>query len=88
MPMYGKNHNNIVIILKVIIFKKPALIPPMQVVLLLLLVQETQRDEAPSLGQEDPLQSEMATYPSILACRIPQTGAWLQFMGSQRVRHN
>ena len=36
-----------------------------------------------SLGQEDPLEKEMATYSSILAWRIP-----LQFMGSQRHRHN
>ena len=26
-----------------------------------------------SLGQEDPLEKEMATYSSILACRIPWT---------------
>ena len=26
-----------------------------------------------SLGGEDPLEEGMATYPSILACRIPQT---------------
>ena len=30
-----------------------------------------------SLGQEDPLEKEMAIHPSILAWRIPQTeGAW------------
>ena len=27
----------------------------------------------PSLGHEDPLEEVMATYPSILAWRIPQT---------------
>ena len=29
-----------------------------------------------SLGQEDPLEKEMATHSSILAWRVPQTGAW------------
>ena len=44
----------------------------------------------PSLGQEDPLEQEMATHPSILAWRIPQTEEpdGLQSMGSQRVRHD
>ena len=43
-----------------------------------------------SLGQEDPLEKEMATHSSILAWRIPWTGepGRLQSMGSQRVRHN
>ena len=52
-----------------------------------LPMQETQ---AQSLGQEDTLEKEMATHPSILACRIPLTEepGRLEFMGSQRVRHN
>ena len=43
----------------------------------------------PSLGQEDPLEEEMATHSSILAWRIPWTEklSGLQYMGSQRVRH-
>ena len=43
-----------------------------------------------SLGQEDPLEKEMATHLSILAWRIPWTEepGGLQSMGSQRVRHN
>ena len=43
----------------------------------------------PSLGREDPLEEGMATHPSILAWRIPQTEepGWLQSMGSQRLRH-
>ena len=43
-----------------------------------------------SLGQEDPLEKEMATHSSILAWRIPWTGepGGLQSMGSQRVRHD
>ena len=35
--------------------------------------QETQETQAPSLGQEDPLEEEMVTHYSILAWRIPQT---------------
>ena len=43
-----------------------------------------------SLGWEDPLEKEMATYSSILAWRIPWTEepGGLQSMGSQRVRHD
>ena len=41
------------------------------------------------LGQEDPLEKEMATHSSILAWRIPWTeeSGRLQSMGSQRVEH-
>ena len=44
----------------------------------------------PSLGREDPLQKEMATYSSILALEIPQTKepGKLQPMGLQRVGHD
>ena len=43
-----------------------------------------------SLGQEDPLEKEMATYSSILAWRIQWTeeSGRLQSTGSQRVRHD
>ena len=43
-----------------------------------------------SLGQEDPLENEVATHSSILAWRIPQTEEpdRLQSMGSQRVGHD
>jgi len=43
-----------------------------------------------SLGQEDPLEKEMATYSSILAWRIPWTEepGGLQSTGLQRVGHN
>ena len=43
-----------------------------------------------SLGQEDPLEKEMATHSSILAWKIPWTekSGRLQSMGSQRVRHD
>ena len=43
-----------------------------------------------SLGQEDPLQKEMATHSSTLAWKIPWTEepGGLQSMGSQRVEHD
>ena len=43
-----------------------------------------------SLGQEDPLDKGMTTHSSTLAWRIPWTEepGGLQFMGSQRVRHD
>ena len=43
-----------------------------------------------SLGWEDPLEKGMATYSSVLACRIPWTDepGRLQSMGSQRVGHD
>ena len=50
-------------------------------------VQETQIHP---LGQEDPLEKEMATHSSILAWRIPWTEepGGLQTMRSQRVGHD
>ena len=41
-------------------------------------------------GWEDPLEEDMATQSNILAWRIPWTEqpGELQFIGSQRVRHN
>ena len=43
-----------------------------------------------SLGQEDPLEEEMATHSSILAWKIPWTEepGRLQSMESQRVGHD
>ena len=43
-----------------------------------------------SLGQEDPLEKEMATHSSVLAWKIPWTEepGRLQSMGLQRVRHD
>ena len=43
-----------------------------------------------SLGQDDPLEQEMATYSSILAWRIPWTEepGGLQSIGLQRVGHD
>ena len=43
-----------------------------------------------TLGQEDPLEKEMATHSSTLAWKIPQMEepGRLQSVGSQRVGHN
>ena len=43
-----------------------------------------------SLGQEDPLEKEMATHSSTLAWKIPwrEESGGLQSMGLQRVRHD
>ena len=43
-----------------------------------------------SLGQEDPLEEEMATHSSILAWEIPwsEEPGRLQSMGFQRIRHD
>ena len=49
-----------------------------------------QETRVQSLGQEDPLEKEMATQSSILAWEIPWTeeAGGLQFMESQRVGHD
>ena len=49
-----------------------------------------QKTQVWSLGQEDPLEKEMATHSSILAWRIPwrEEPARLQSIGSQRVRQD
>ena len=51
---------------------------------------EVQETQVQSLGQEDPLEKEVATHTSILAWKIPwvEEHGRLQSMGSQRVRHN
>ena len=45
-----------------------------------------QEIQVPSLGQEDPLEKEMATHSSILAWEIPWTvePGMLQFIGLQK----
>ena len=50
-------------------------------------MQETQ---VQSLGREDPLEKGMTTHSNVLAWRIPwiMEPGGLQFVGSQRVRHN
>ena len=53
-------------------------------------MQETQEMRVQSLGQEDPLEKEMATHSSIIAWKIPWTEkpGRLQSMGSRRIRHD
>ena len=53
-------------------------------------MQEMQEMWDRSLGQEDPLEEEMATQSRILAWRIPWTEKHgrLQSTGLQRVRHD
>ena len=48
-----------------------------------------QKTQVQFLGQEDPLEKEMATNSSIFTWKIPWTKepGGLQFMGSPRVRH-
>ena len=53
-------------------------------------VQEAEETQVRPLGQEDPLEEEMAMHSSILAWKIPWTGepGGLQSTGSQRVGHD
>ena len=53
-------------------------------------MQETQQAWVQSLGQEDPIEEEMATQSSILAWKIPRTEEldWLQSKMLQRVGHD
>jgi len=55
-----------------------------------LAIQETQETQVQSLGQEDPLEEEMATCSSILTWKTPWTEepGGLQSKVSQRVRHD
>ena len=55
-----------------------------------LPMQETQAIWVQSLSQENLLEKEMATHPSILAWEIPWTEkpGGLQSMGPRRVRHD
>ena len=50
----------------------------------------TQEEWVQSLGQEDPLEKEMATHPSILAWRIHGQRSLVGYspVELQRVRHN
>ena len=50
----------------------------------------TQETRVQSLGWEDPLEKEMATYSSVLAWSVPWTEkpGGLQSMGSQRVEYD
>ena len=50
-------------------------------------MQKTQETWVQSLGQEDPLEEEIATHSSILTWRIPWTegSSWKQSMESQEL---
>ena len=65
----------------------PLTSPVAQTVKSLPAVQETQ---VLSLGQEDPLEKEIATHSNTLAWKIPwvEEPGRLQSMGSQRAGHN
>ena len=64
--------------------------PGASVVKTRLPMQQTQEAGVQSLGQEDPLEEEMAIHSSILAWRTPQTEepGGLQFTESQRIEHD
>ena len=53
-------------------------------------MQETEETRVQALGQEDPLEEEMATHSSILAWKIPrmEDPGGLQSMGLQRAGHD
>ena len=53
-------------------------------------MQETQEMRVLSLGRKDLLDREMASYSSILACKLPMTEepGGIQSKGSQRARHD
>ena len=53
-------------------------------------MQETQETWVRSLGQEDPLEKEMATHSGVFAWKIPwaEEPGGLQSMGPQRVRND
>ena len=54
------------------------------------ICQPVQEMQVRALGQEDPLEKEMATHSSILAWRMPWTEklGGLKYMGLQRVGHD
>ena len=53
-------------------------------------VKNLQETQVPSLGQEDPLEEEMATHSSILAWKIPwrEKPGGQQSIGPQRFRQD
>ena len=62
--------------------------PSMHSLLYVWFSRSTERNAI--IGQEDPLEKEMATHSSILACRIPwaEKPGGLQSTGSKRVGHD
>ena len=53
-------------------------------------MQETSEIQVRSLGQEDPLEEEVATHSNILSWKShgQSRADYIQFMGSQRVGHD
>ena len=53
-------------------------------------MQELQETQVQSLGQEDPLEKEMATHPSVLAWNIPGQRSQVRYSpwGRKRAGHN
>ena len=74
-------------VLVIVFFSKKLVAQGAQTVKNLPAMWETQ---VQTLGQEDPLEKEMATHSSTLAWKIPWTEepGRLQTMGSQRVGHD
>ena len=64
--------------------------PKALVVKIHLTMQEMRETQVRSLGQEDPLEEDMATHSNILAWKIPWTEdpGGPQFIESQRVGHD
>ena len=83
--MHGEKLNSL--ISKTTSKNKIEIYSSLQIVVRLPTMQETR---VQSLGREDSLEKEMATHSSILAWKIPwmENSGRLQFMGSQRVRHD
>ena len=76
-----------VVVLRVIVISVMLDSPVSKMIYILPAIKETQ---VQSLGQEDPLEKEMATHSSILAWKIPwmEEPGRLHSMGSQGVRHD
>ena len=67
-----------------------SLVAPMAKSSALKCLPTTRETQVPSLGQEDPVEKEMATHSSTPAWKIPWTEdpGRLQSMGSLRVGHD
>ena len=77
-------------LLSLCIFYKIWLIGASLIAQLVKNLPAVQKTQGGSLGQEGPLEKEMATHSSILAWKIPwiEEPGGLQSMGLQIVRHN
>ena len=75
-----QNVRNVIVLIHVLL---KIMLPQVQWKRICLPMQETQ---VQPLGQEDPLEKELATHSSILVWKIPwiEEPGWLQSMGSQK----